>query len=1226
VKEEAKAKVQKLIEEFEGIVRRGETSIYNEADVGSKFILPLLDTLDWNIRKIEDVKEQRRTLTGVADYSLMNVAGGSKIFLELKKFDENLDGQRRFGGRVKTYPQIVIDYAWQSKSDWAVLTNFKETRLYYSRVKKPEEGLIFKLKYHEYLTNFDKLWLISKESVVSGLLDTYEKRRLRREVDEELLKDLVYCRRLLVSNVNKNNPQFSKDAINETTQKILDRLMFIRSCEDRLIISSESLWTQFTTWQKTAIDKSVRTFMMDLKNMFRDFDAVYNGKLFAPHICEDLKIDNEVLESILILLYNYNFDLIPIDILGNAYEMYIGTIIKEKGGVIKEEELTLVEDPSVRKKHGIYYTPTYIVDFIVRNTLGELLKDCKEPSQVSKIKVLDPACGSGSFLIRAFDYIMDWYDDYNKKMKEEIKPNDLTSLLNPRTVVLPKKKILLENLYGVDLDPQAVEIAMLNLGLEAIEKSEGLPYIDDHIRCGNSLIGTGRLPAGVIIPKLDELKKIRAATKELELKISETKDVQERIMLRKERDKLIEEQEKLKQEICEPLNEKLKKNFDIVVEEKKPFHYEIEFPEVSEQEGFDVVIANPPYYNIQTIKDSQEKRWLEKSFSKVFTGESDIHYFFYVRGIDLLKPHGLLGFISSRYFIEATQAEPFRRFIQSNCKIHLLLDFGSVFKVFRDATINTVITILEKSDSKNERQKNQIKVVKVSNWKDDLASLVHHILTHLEMKNYFDNSISIFEVAQDKLTPEIWRLTPVAVESIITKVGSKGVKLADLCNVFKSLESGLDTISKKHLKIVASKGWKFTPPLEVGEHVFRINLETIHRKNLKMEACRPLLTNENIKRYMLDWKNEYLIFILDDADIERYPNVKKHLLRYKLLLEERFDAKNRGAPYYAIANPRNVSKILSKKDRLITPYIAPENRFAYVRGEDNYIYKSDVYVVMPKDNCPVSLKFIQGVLNSKLFEFIHKHTAKAVDGAARTSKGTMGKRFSYQAKYLSSYSILVPENEKEKKTHDEIVTLVDKITKLKKKHHEINVDFDRYITEPIIDYVSFKGYYDKLAIDEKEPMDRTSKGLIKKVDVEEEGSWLKFTVSYIAKEDKAKGKITDVTVLRCKFENTFLRKFLLYVFKNYKKRWGTGNLLSKILSVSIPRFDKNADKNNQIIAKIMEQYLKAVKEKEQLEKEIKQTDGLINAKVYELYNLTPEEITVIENTSKEKRTFGFSVS
>jgi hypothetical protein len=530
-KEVAREKVQRLVESYDAVVRDGRKAEFSEADVGSKFILPLLSALGWDVTKIEDVKEQRRTLAGVADYSLLNVGGTAKIFLELKKFEEDLDNTRRVGGKVKSYPQMAIDYAWQSRADWAILTNFEEIRLYYSHVRKPEEGLIFKVRYNDYLTYFDRLWLLSKESIVSGLLDTYEKRRLRRDVDEELLKDLVDCRKLLVANVRKNNSQLSKDEINESTQKILDRLMFIRSCEDRLIISAESLWTQFSVRQKTVIDKSVWKFMMDLKNIFREFDTVYNGQLFAPHPCEDLRIDNDVLEAILVILYNYNFDLVPVDVLGNAYELYIGTIIKEKEGALKEDELTLVEEPSVRKKHGIYYTPEYVVDYIVRSTLGELLNNCKTVDDVSKIKVLDPACGSGSFLIKAFDVIREWYDSYNKQNQRNATPNTLDAHIHAVPDV--EDKILTDNLYGVDLDPQAVEIAILNLSLRAVKSRKKLPFMGDHIKRGNSLIsGT---------------------------------------------------------------DEELERYFKEELKEEQPFNWQREFVELFEAGGFDIVIGNPPH-------------------------------------------------------------------------------------------------------------------------------------------------------------------------------------------------------------------------------------------------------------------------------------------------------------------------------------------------------------------------------------------------------------------------------------------------------------------------------------------------------------------------------------------------------------------------------------------------------------------------------------------------------
>ncbi len=230
-------------------------------------------------------------------------------------------------------------------------------------------------------------------------------------------------------------------------------MIFIKNCEDRLIIPAESLWKRYKAWQETAIDKEIVIFMMDLKNLFRYFDQVYNGKLFEKHPCEDLKISNEVLEEIIDTLYGdgqhlgYNFSVIPVDVLGQAYELYIGSVVKEKEG--RAKALEIVRKPAKRRAHGIYYTPEPVVDYIVMNTLGKVLEKCKTPEDVSRIKVLDPACGSGSFLIKAFDVIKEWYENYNKLNRPISVPGTLDAHIVP--VPNPEERILTENLYGVDL-------------------------------------------------------------------------------------------------------------------------------------------------------------------------------------------------------------------------------------------------------------------------------------------------------------------------------------------------------------------------------------------------------------------------------------------------------------------------------------------------------------------------------------------------------------------------------------------------------------------------------------------------------------------------------------------------------------------------------------------------------------------------------------------------------
>lgn len=525
-----KTKLQQLVQSYDKVVRSSKLKEFSEADVGSKFILPFLEMLGWDVRNIDEVKEQRRTLTGPADYSL-NVNRKPKIVVEIKKFTESLDTKRTIRGKEESYPEQAIRYAWHLKVDWVVLSNFAETRVYYSHVIKPQKGLLFKFKHNEYIRNFNRLWILSKEKVIAGILDTLEKRRTRTDIDKEVLGDLVLCRQILVDTITKNNSDLGMDEVRESVQKILDRILVIRVAEDRGIIGSDSLWKVLDSWKNRGL---ATPFMRSLKTLFRDFDDVYNSKLFEAHKCEDLILKNDILEKVIATLYKYNFDLISADVLGAIYEDYIGHILKEA-----EKGIDIVKDYQKRKKAGIYYTPIPVVDYIIRNSVGLFLKGI-QPEEVSDIKILDPACGSGSFLIKAFDVLKECYDKYNRERLEKAKAS---GGLTGYTVLVTdiEKRILDDNLFGVDLDSQAAEITAVNLMLKGLKRDERLPLIlGDNIKRGNSLISG-------------------------------------------------EEKE-------------LRKYLGKRWKDEKPFQWQSEFSEVFDSGGFDVVVGNPPHGALYHVK------------------------------------------------------------------------------------------------------------------------------------------------------------------------------------------------------------------------------------------------------------------------------------------------------------------------------------------------------------------------------------------------------------------------------------------------------------------------------------------------------------------------------------------------------------------------------------------------------------------------------------------------
>ncbi len=492
-KDHAKDMLFLLTEKYKEVLKRGEESHFLEEDVKIKFINPLLKGLGWDIEGLDEIKFEQRTPRGHVDFALRtDVNSPPEILFEVKAFRENLDGHRIVAGKKQPYPKKAIDDAWSMKVDFCVLTNFKELRLYYTKVRKPEEGLIFKIKFEDYLSEngFETFWSLSKENIKTGALSRYERRRTREDVSTEIVRELFTMREILLDSILEKN-ELSPAALKESVQRILDRLVVIRVAEDRDVIHAESLSEMAATWKKTVINRSVRTLMRDLKNLFRDFDTVYNSSLFEEHFCEDLYIDNELLENVINTLYDYNFELIDADVLGSIYEDYLGH-------VLLEETMDIVEDYSVRKESGVYYTHTSIVEYVVENTLRRILNEISDPSCIQNIKVLDPACGSGSFLIKAFDYIKKWYDEYNKKILQTARQDG--SLKHYNNLINGfRHRIIVENLFGVDLDPQAVEIASMNLMLKALRKGEKLPEImGENVKCGNSLAWDSQIKTGFV--------------------------------------------------------------------------------------------------------------------------------------------------------------------------------------------------------------------------------------------------------------------------------------------------------------------------------------------------------------------------------------------------------------------------------------------------------------------------------------------------------------------------------------------------------------------------------------------------------------------------------------------------------------------------------------------------------------------------------------------------------
>lgn len=468
----AKSEVSRLVEEYERSKSDGRFSRFSEEETKKDFILPLFRALGWRVDSSE-VSAEERILRGRADYGF-KIGGVTKFYVEAKPLSAEI--------WERLYLQQVIDYSYAKGVPWAVLTNFGRTVVLYSEVKEanPFNTRFLDLTADSYLSEFDKLRLLSRPAVASNELDekaeAFGRKPKKQPIDKQLLKDLNSFRLEFAKDIRRlNDSTFRQQdqALEETVQRILDRLIFIRVAEDRGL-EDRQLSLIAKGPESTAVKR--------LHELFRSYDDNFDSKLFQTHTADAVRMDGAAVQRVIRGLHEtfdgsirYDFDAIDADVLGVMYEQYLGLTLHQ---AYKRTKLSSGEVN--RKEQGIYYTPTWVVDYIVGFSVKEALK--RRGANAESLRLLDPACGSGTFLLRAFDHIMRARNPRRETVQARFDPETAGPLLALRTSVLT------ENLYGVDLDARAVEIAQLNLMIRAAESRHRLPTLERNVRVGNSVI------------------------------------------------------------------------------------------------------------------------------------------------------------------------------------------------------------------------------------------------------------------------------------------------------------------------------------------------------------------------------------------------------------------------------------------------------------------------------------------------------------------------------------------------------------------------------------------------------------------------------------------------------------------------------------------------------------------------------------------------------------------
>ncbi len=464
--------IGELVEDYQRSKTDDRFSHYKEEETKKNFILPLFRALGWRVES-DAVSAEERIRRGRADYGF-KVSGVTRFYVEAKPLSADIWDRQ--------FLQQAIDYSYWKGVNWAVLTNFARTVVLYAQAKDPNpfNSGFLDIRAENYLTEFDRLRLLSQTAVRSGELDSkaeaFGRKPKKQPIDKQLLTDLNAFRLDLAKNIlHLNRELFSKadEALEETVQRILDRLIFIRVAEDR----------ELEDRQLKLLSQGPSTSVANrLRELFHRYDENFDSKLFQPHAADEVRIDGDILQRVLRGLHEsadevvrYDFEAIDADVLGVMYEQYLGLILRRT-----PKRAKLADGAANRKEQGIYYTPTWVADYIVRYSVGEALR--RRGARVEKLRILDPACGSGTFLLRAFDQLMRVRNPTGASVQSSFDPETAGPLLALRSSVLT------DNLFGVDLDPRAVEITQLNLMIRAAESRHRLPTLERNIRVGNSLI------------------------------------------------------------------------------------------------------------------------------------------------------------------------------------------------------------------------------------------------------------------------------------------------------------------------------------------------------------------------------------------------------------------------------------------------------------------------------------------------------------------------------------------------------------------------------------------------------------------------------------------------------------------------------------------------------------------------------------------------------------------
>ncbi len=1005
--------------------------------------------------------------TGYVDLVLKDSLG-RKIIVEFKRlFELRRNKLVRNELNWEEYEEQIKRYVFSEEARFVVLTNLYEWYFFSSKT------IVRKFKpFHQ--TPFSDL--VDDLESYGGLYELLERKEhgiKKGELDEHFFESLREWIKIL------DGVEFEADEREKMhiILHLINKFIFIQTLDDYGVIDFNWLYKKWTNFydriqlaekhkEKPKVagryyKSFIRKFLEEINDFFY---PLYDTELFSDDILEKVKDEPEnwarfysALATVLgfmpwqeaglrMGITQYDYSQIDEDILGKAYETYLA----EK-----------------RKEKGIYYTPKYVTQFIVEETLGKKLRELKRgitqairdndfetaeklSRELFEIRVADFASGSGSFLIKVLRAFWDVYSAVIETLREKEdklvgrKTRDLSALVQKKEILdgivrmrklfpgderILMSQMVLRHVFAVDLDENAVEVAKMNLWREMIklnpkafrwdslgENEHVLPNLSLNLIGGDSLMGFS--DPGVLEGR-EEVKRLLGLWGEF-IENPENLGVLEEI--REIKGSLREElDERYRELLKEKLGDNVKKLNHRFVHHPLEFFMAFFNPDGSIRRGFDFIVGNPPYVRIQNLKKESPEyveflnRFYESSYKNY-----DLAIPFIERGYSLLRENGELGFIVTKKWMKADYGEKLREILAKERAVRLIIDFGDQ-QVFKGATTYTMILVLRKGE--NER----ITYAKVEELKESIEQL-----RAVEIPEKWNaERLSVLEMPVSELSERPWVFLTEKEREIVRKIHEGSVRLEEVAEyIFVGVQTSADKVY--HLILLG----------ENGEYYIVQSQSTGRTYQIEKGILRPLVSGENVNRFIVPHYDKVILFpyevtsdgyhLIPEKDFkEKFPRAWNYLLENKNILESREKgkiAKNHG--WYAFGRLQNIDKQHLRK--LMVPRLVTDLKVAYDPNGAFCLDNVDVNGISLKESH--SYRYILGILNSSVLNYVFKQNS--VEFASGY--------YSANKQFIKDLPIKLPSTDEEKALAEEIEDTVEEIIDLLRKHYQVKALWEEW--------------------------------------------------------------------------------------------------------------------------------------------------------------------------------------